>query len=136
MRVVVDTGVLISALIRRQGTTGEVLGAFRDGRFILIYSTPILVEIIDVLGRAAFRTKYHIEPEDITALVNLVRLRGELVVPKAQVAKCRDPKDNKFLEAALAAQADALVSGDEDLLVLMSFIDIPILRPAEFLARL
>ena len=136
MRVVVDTGVLISALIRRQGTTGEVLCALRDGRFILIYSTPILVEIIDVLGRAAFRTKYHIEPEDITALVNLVRLRGELVVPTAQVTKCRDPKDNKFLEAALAAQADALVSGDEDLLVLTSFKDIPILRPAEFLARL
>ena len=136
MRAVVDTGVLISALIRRQGTTGEVLHALWDGRFILIYSTPILVEIIDVLGRAAFRTKYHIEPEDITALVNLVRLRGELVVPKVQVTKCRDPKDNKFLEAALAAQADVLVSGDEDLLVLTSFKDIPILRPAEFLARL
>ena len=136
MRLVVDTGVLVSALIRRQGTTEEVLRALRDGRFIIIYSTPILVEIIDVLGRAAFRTKYHIESEDITALVNLVRLRGELVVPKVQVTKCRDPKDNKFLEAALAAQADVLVSGDEDLLVLTSFKDIPILRPAEFLARL
>lgn len=136
MRAVVDTGVLVSALIRRQGTTGEVLRALRDGRFALIYTTPILVEIIDVLGRGPFRTKYHIEPEDITALINLVRLRGELVVRGRTVKVCRDPEDDKFLEAALAGQADAIVSGDADLLVLIPFEGIPVLRPAEFLAMM
>jgi putative PIN family toxin of toxin-antitoxin system len=136
MRVVVDTGVLVSGLIRRQGTTGEVLRALRDGRFVLIYTTPILVEIIDVLGRDPFRTKYHIEPEDITALVNLIRLRGELVVRGQVVTVCRDPEDDKFLEAALASKADAIISGDADLLVLNPFENIPILRPAEFLASL
>ncbi len=136
MRAVLDTGVLVSGLIRKQGTTGEVLRVLREGRFTVIFTTPILVEIIDVLGRDPFRTKYHIEPEDITALVNLVRLRGELVVPKQAVTVCRDAKDNKFLEAALAAKADVIVSGDEDLLVLNPLGDIPILRPAEFLARI
>ena len=134
MRAVVDTGVLVSALIRRQGTTGQILLALRDGQFALVYSTPILVEIIEVLGRLPFRTKYHIEPEDITALVNLVRLRGELVIPKQKVSVCRDPNDNQFLEAALAGKADAIISGDADLLVLNPFEGIPILRPAEFLA--
>ncbi len=136
MRAVVDTGVLVSGLIRRSGTTGEILRTLRDGHFTLIYSTPILVEIIDVLGRGLFRTKYHLEPEDITALVNLVRLRGELIIPTVSVTVCRDPKDNKFLEAALAGKADALVSGDADLLVLNPFENIPVLRPAEFLARI
>ncbi len=136
MRAVVDTGVLVSALIKRQGTTGEVLNALRDGRFTIVYSIDILVEIIDVLGRPEFRSKYHINPDDITALVNLVRLRGELVTPKKKVTACQDPKDDKFLEAALAGKADCIVSGDTDLLDLTPFENTPILRPAEFLARI
>jgi putative PIN family toxin of toxin-antitoxin system len=136
MRAVIDTGVLVSALIRRQGTTGEVLRALRDGRFTAVYSTDLLVEIIDVLGRPALRAKYHIEPDDISVVINLIRLRGDLVMPARKVTACRDPKDDKFLEAALAGSADCVVSGDADLLVLTPFEGIPILRPAEFLARL
>ena len=136
MRAVIDTGVLVSAMIKPAGAKGEVLHALRDGQLTTIYSTDILVEIIEVLGRPAFRTKYHIMPEDITALVNLVRLRGELVTPQKKIYACRDPKDNKFLEAALAGEADCIVSGDADLLVLTPFEDIPILRPAEVLAKL
>lgn len=136
MRAVIDTGVFVSALIHRRGTTGDVLLSLRDARFTAIYTTDILVEIIDVLGRAKFRTKYHIEPDDIIELINLIRLRGDLVTATKKVTVCRDPKDDKFLEAALAAQTDCIVSGDADLLVLTPFQDIPILRPAEFLARL
>ena len=136
MRAVLDTGVLVSALISRQGTTGAVLQALRDARFRAIYSIEILVEIIDVLGREPFRTKYHIEADDITVLINLVRLRGELVTPGRRIQACRDPNDDKFLEAALAGKADCVVSGDADLLALTPFEDIPIMRPAEFLARL
>jgi len=136
MRAVIDTGVFVSALICRQGTTGDVLLSLRDGRFTAIYTTDILVEIIDVLGRPKFRTKYRIEPDDITALINLIRLRGDLVMPTQKVTASRDPKDDKFLQAALATQTNYIVSGDADLLDLTPFQDIPILRPAEFLARL
>ena len=136
MRAVIDTGVLVSALIHPQGTTGEVLRALRDGRFTAVYSTPMIVEIIDVLGRPRIRSKYHIQLDDISALVNLIRLRGDLVVPTRIVTACRDPKDNKFLEAALAGEAEALTSGDADLLALHLFEGLNILRPAEFLARL
>ena len=134
MRAVIDTVVLVSALIQRQGTTGEVLRALRDKRFTPIFTTEIVVEIIDVLGRPAFRTKYHVEPDDITALENLLRLHGELATPTQRLKACRDPQDDKFLEAALAAQADCVVSGDADLLDMRTFEEIPILRPAEFLA--
>jgi putative PIN family toxin of toxin-antitoxin system len=79
MRAVVDTGVLVSGLIQRAGITGEILRLLRDGRFSIVFSTPILVEVVEVLGRPAFRSKYHILPEDINVLVNLMRLRGELV---------------------------------------------------------
>jgi uncharacterized protein len=136
MRVVVDTGVLVSALIQPRGTIGDVLRALRNGRFIIIYSTDMIVEVIDVLGRPKIQAKYHIQPDDITALINLVRLRGELVAPKRTVTACRDPKDNKFLEAALAGMADVIVTGDDDLLVLNPFEGIDILRPAELIAML
>ncbi len=136
MRAVFDTGVFVSALIRRQGTTGAALAALRKGRFTAVYSTDILMEIIDVLGRETFRVKYQIQPEDINALIHLICLRGELVIPLQTVQACRDPKDDIFLEAALAGAADCIVSGDADLLDMHTFEEIPILRPAEFLARL
>jgi putative PIN family toxin of toxin-antitoxin system len=136
MRAVIDTGIFVSAVIRSRGTIGSILSALRDGCFTAIYTTEILVEIIDVLGRDKFRVKYHIEPDDVSALIHLIRLRGELVIPNQTVDARRDPKDNKFLEAALASDADWVVSGDADLLDMESFEGIPILRPAEFLAQL
>lgn len=136
MRAVIDTGIFVSALIRKGGTLGSILGALRDGSFSAVYTTDTLVEIIDVLGRDKFRIKYHIEPDDISALIHLIRLRGELVIPNDKVTACRDPKDDKFLEAGLAGSADCIVSGDSDLLDMGSFEDIPIMRPAEFIAYL
>jgi uncharacterized protein len=118
MRIVVDTGVLVSGLIRPRGTIGDILHALRDGRFTAIYSTPMMLEVTEVLSRPKIQAKYHVQPDDITALINLVRLRGDLVIPKRTVTACRDPKDDKFLEAALAGTADAVVTGDDDLLAL------------------
>ena len=74
MRVVIDTGVLVSGLIRPRGTTGEVLLALRDGKFTVLYSNETIMEIIDVLGRDKFRLKYHILPDDISALINLMHI--------------------------------------------------------------
>ena len=136
MRAVIDTGVFVSALIRPRGRTGAVLNALRQGNFIAIYSTETLLEIVDVLGRDKFRVKYHIQADDIKALLNLIRLRGELVIPTQKVTACRDPKDDKFLETALVSDSDCIVSGDFDLLDMVSFENISILRISEFLARL
>ena len=136
MRVVIDTGVLVSGLIRPQGTTGEVLLALREGKLTVLYSNETIMEIIDVLGRDKFRLKYHILPDDISSLINLIRLRGEVVIPKQKVADCRDPKDDKFLDVALSGNTDYLVSGDLDLLSMNPYQSIPIITPAEFLAMI
>jgi putative PIN family toxin of toxin-antitoxin system len=136
VRVVIDTNVFASALIRRQGTTGQVLRHLRDGRFLLIYSVSLLVELVEVLSRPSIQEKYHIQSGDISALINLIRLRGELVSPTRKIEACRDPKDNCVLEAAVAGEADMIVSGDTDLLDMIDFESIPILRASEFLARI
>jgi hypothetical protein len=133
--VVVDTNVLASALIRRQGATGQVLHYLRDGRFTIIYSVPLLVELVEVLSRPLIQQKYTIRSDDITALINLIRLRGELVSPERKIDACRDLSDNRFLEAAMEGDANAIVSGDAHLLDLKEFESIPILRVAAFLAQ-
>ncbi len=58
-----------------------------------------------------------------------------LVKPKIVVNACRDPKDNKFLELALASKANFIITGDQDLLVLNPFKNIPILQAVDFLKQ-
>ena len=134
MQAVIDTGVLVSALIRKQEASAQVLHLLRDGRFTVVYSTPLLVELVEVLSRSKIKEKYHVQPNDITALVDLIRLRGELVIPERKITACRDPKDDKFLEAAAAGRADCIVTGDRDLLELDPFEGIPVISIAVFTA--
>jgi putative PIN family toxin of toxin-antitoxin system len=102
----------------------------------LLYSDPILAELVDVLNRPRIRDKYGLAPEDIETLVALILLRGESVVPTRRITICRDPKDNMFLEVASDGSADMIVSGDDDLLSLETFEGIPITTPSEFLMSL
>ncbi len=74
--------------------------------------------------------------DDVEALLALILLRAELVTPDRTIVVCRDPKDDKFLEIAIAGSADVIVSGDKDLLALHPFEGTPIVAPAEFLIRL
>jgi putative PIN family toxin of toxin-antitoxin system len=67
---------------------------------------------VDVLSQPKIQQKYQIQSEDITALINLIRLRGVLVSPKRTINACRDPNDNFVLEAAIEGEADAIVSGE------------------------
>ncbi len=136
MRAVVDTNILVRALIRPQGTVGPVLLHFRRGDYTLLYSEATLGELIDVLNRPRIRDKYGLSDEDIHTVVAFILLRGEYVVPQVSITACRDPKDNKFLEVAVSGQADVIVSGDEDLLVLSPFRGIPVISPREFLDML
>ena len=135
MRAVVDTNILVRALIKPQGTVGPVLRRLRDGAYRLLYSESLLVELVDVLGRPRIRGKYGIGPDDVATVLTLIDLRGELVVPR-HIAVCRDSKDNQVLEAATSGRADIIVTGDDDLLVLNPLEGIPIVVPAVFLELL
>lgn len=132
MRAVVDTNILVRAIIKPLGTVGAVLGRLRDRKYTLLSSEPLLEELVDVLARP--RIRYGLGSGDVEAVLLLIALRGAVVVPTRRVAVCRDPKDNKVLEAALAGGAGLIVSGDDDLLVLSPFEQIPVVGPARFLA--
>jgi len=136
MRVVVESNVLVRALIMPYGTVGPVLLRLRHGDYTLLYAQSLLEELLDVLNQPRIRHKYGLTEEDIQTVVSLILLRGEAMTPEQRISACRDPKDDKFLEVAVAGKADVIVSGDEDLLALHPFAGIPILPPADFLRML
>jgi putative PIN family toxin of toxin-antitoxin system len=102
MRAVIDTNILVRAMLNPDGSVGPVVDLLRDGRYVFLYSQATLNELIDVLGRPRMVHRYGITPDEIDALCALVIRRGEAVQPSRTIAACRDPKDNKFLEVAVA----------------------------------
>ena len=101
----------------------------RAGRLLLSIET--LSEVDDVLRRPKF-DRYVTGPTRLEFLWNLVEL-AEIVPISHAVSECRDPKDNKFLELAVAGRASHLLSGDSDLLALHPFRGIAIVRSEDFL---
>jgi putative PIN family toxin of toxin-antitoxin system len=136
MRAVIDTNIFVRAVIRPQGTAGPVLLRLRQGEHTLLYSRATLDELVDVLNRPRIRDKYRLSDGDIQTVVALILLRGEVVGPAEPLSICRDPKDDKFLELAVAGKAGVIVSGDDDLLVLDPFRGIRIVPAAAFLRML
>lgn len=135
LRVVLDTNVLVSGLLRPQSNPGRILRAWQTGKIQLLYSPALLDEIVSVLARPRL-AKYGLNVDDAAATIDYIAELGQLVIPTQSLAVCRNPKDNHILEIALAGRADAIVSGDADLLILHPFQEIPIHSPADFLERL
>ena len=133
---VVDTNILVRAVNKPTGSVSPVLERLRDKDYLLIYSEPLLSEFVDVINRPRIRDKYHITPEDISTVVALLILRGREIRSVERIEICRDPKDNMVLEAAIAGEAQVIVSGDEDLLTLDPFRGISIVSPSKFLEML
>lgn len=135
IRAVIDTNILIRSILNPNGPTGRILEGLKIGRFQLLYSEPLLEELADVLGRPRFRNKYRVSADDVSDILSLIVQEGEEVHPSASIEACRDPKDNKVLEAAFFGHADVIVTGDEDLFALHPFEGIQVLSLSAFLAQ-
>lgn len=128
MRVVLDTNIFISAVLG--GTLGVILDEWKAGKFTLIITDPIAREYLDVINRPKFK----IPAEEIIATTDYLLQTAEFVTPQEKVEVIvADLTDNKFLEAAIAGQVDFIVSGDNHLLALKSFREIPIITGREFI---
>ncbi len=136
MRAVIDTNVLISALLWH-GQPHALLEHVRDGTLTLVSSPALLAELADVLGRAKFdavRARASISRE--RALAEVRQLTEIVEPPPLPRPVCRDPDDDHVLALALAARADLIVSGDRDLVDLKEFEGMPIVGPAEAIRRI
>jgi hypothetical protein len=132
MRFVFDTNVLVSALLFEHSKPAQVLfSALHQGEILL--SADLVNEIHEVIYRKKIDRYISNEQRDefLTALVQT----GSLIEITENINICRDPKDNMILELAASGQADVVVSGDDDLLVLHPFRGISILAPEDALPK-
>jgi putative PIN family toxin of toxin-antitoxin system len=138
-RVVLDTNIYISGVILRRGSSYAILEAWRGGQFQLLTSSAQRAELDETLHRPKFTTRYELIPPDIAALLAEIDLRAELIASSSLNFTVRDPDDTPILASAVAGNAEFLVTGDNDLLVLAEDPRISPLRivtPSDFLARL
>jgi uncharacterized protein len=136
MRAVVDSNVVVSALIRPAGTEGVLWQRACEGAFTIVFSIDLVEEITSALMHPKIRAKYGTHPKDIESIAGLFTLHGEIVKPEERIILCRDPDDDFILEIAVTGQADYIVSGDKDLLTLKKIQKTKIVKPAAFLSRL
>lgn len=136
-RVVVDTNIIISAIILKQGAPYQLLQSWKQKRFRWLISQPQRVELEEVIRRPKLVARYGLVSTDVNALLRLLDRRTYLVEPtRSSTINIRDPKDEKILYTALAGPADYLVTGDKDLMVLANnpkLGKLKILRVVEFL---
>lgn len=129
-RVVLDTGVVVSALVFATGRLSWLRVAWRTAALTPLISRATASELIRVLGYPKFRLS---TAEQEALLADYLPWCEAVVVPSRglRVPRCRDRFDRPFLALALAAHADALVSGDDDLLSIGSRSPVPIVSPAQ-----
>jgi putative PIN family toxin of toxin-antitoxin system len=128
--IVLDTNVLISAVLSPNGTARNALnGAIANYR--IIQSGATYEELVSRIQKKKF-DKY-ISVEDRIDFLAMIRRYSEFISVKARITLCSDPDDNKFLDLAIAEKAEYLITGDQDLLVIGSLENTKIVKPAEFL---
>jgi putative PIN family toxin of toxin-antitoxin system len=131
-KVVLDTNLFVSLLLKSPSLL-PLAELLRNGKIRLITSPAQIAELTEVLHRPRF----NFAPADIKVLLDWIGTDAILVTPAEKGVKIsRDPKDDFLIDAALAGEADALVTGDKDLLFLgPSYKSVSILSPSEFLSR-
>lgn len=127
--IVFDASCIVSATFDREGTPSKALRQAL-GHDTVALSAPVLREVVDVLNRP--KLSHFVDSELRDEILGLIRRRGARFSPIVRVAECRDAKDDKYLELALASGASTIVSSDADLLVLDSWRGVRILTPRAY----
>ena len=133
-RIVLDTNVLLSTLLFHAGALSWLRLAWQSEAIHPLASHDTTTELIRVLSYPKFKLTSD-EREDL--LGDYLPWCETVTVPnKIKLPDCRDPFDRPFLALALTAKADALITGDKDLLALSHLFAVPILTPAAFRDRM
>ena len=131
-RIILDTNVLISGLLLSASTSQQVFDRVTATETLLI-SEATFTEIYQTFIRKKFNKYLSLEKR--LQFIASLRNKAEIVNITSYVSICRDPKDNKILELAVSGQANFIITGDKDLLVLNPFQGIEIITVNEFLTK-
>ena len=128
MRVVFDTNILVSALVFPGGQGDAALRRIVEGTDELVISRAILDELLEVLGRRFAR-----DAEELAHVAVYLSEIATVVAPRRRLRVVRDDPDNRILECASTARAEAIVTGDKALLALEDFEGIVVVTLASYL---
>lgn len=132
IKAVLDTNILVSALIMKSGKPARIFAQHR--RFRILLSEDILKEARAVLHYPRIRKKYPLTEEAITLFLDSLRGYGEMITPgHVENIIQNDPPDNPVLAGAIDGQADYLVSGNLHFLDLKQYGGVRMITPAQFL---
>lgn len=135
MRVVLDTNVLLSGLMLPESVPGRIIRAWREARFDLVLSEPLLEEIARALAYPKISVRLKWDEATIARFILLLRFKADIAdLRDVKVEAPRDKDDMHVLSTLIAGKAEYLVTGDADLLSLRA--KYPIIAPAEFARRL
>lgn len=130
VRVVIDTNVFVSGLLKSDNPPLNVVDLFIEDKINLIISEEVFSEYIKVLLRPELKVK----KDNIIRLISIFILKAEIIKVKTKLDIIeRDPSDNKFLECALDGKVDYIITGDKHLLELKKYKKIKIVDPKTFI---
>jgi putative PIN family toxin of toxin-antitoxin system len=133
MKAVLDTTVIVSALIAPSSPPARIVVAWQAGRFEIVTARPLLTELEEVAQRPETNRFFHRSADWVATLRQRLRDTATIVVPGEVHVVDDDPDDDIVLGTASAGDADDVVTGDRHLLALGSFRGIPIVTPWQFL---
>ena len=137
MIIVLDTNVIISALLSSKGSPAKIIDYWEAEWFDVATTEPLLDELERALGYGRVRRYFKQPQEKIGALLKRFKAVGIVVDPKIALNIIQDdPDDNRVVECAVAAKASYIISGDEHLLDLKEYQGIVILPPTGFVTLL
>jgi putative PIN family toxin of toxin-antitoxin system len=127
MKVVIDTNVIVSALMNANGTPAKILALILNGKATILYDNRIIFEYIDVLSRKDFG----FDIETINDIINYIRTEGEFVNSEYINIEFIDETDKKFYEAHKSGEAQYLITGnikhfpkEDSIIIPKSFLEI------------
>jgi putative PIN family toxin of toxin-antitoxin system len=135
MRVLLDANIFISYLLNlnRPGALRNIVHAVVRGDYTLLLPEALLDEFVSKIPEKPFLNR-RITPEELSAFVTALSQVGEVIeeIREEIPAVTRDPKDDYLLAYAVVGEADYLVTGDQDLLVIQRVGDVKIITPVHF----
>jgi uncharacterized protein len=129
MKVVVDTNIFVSSFFG--GNHRKIIDLWKNAKITLCLSNAILDEYIDVLRKIGMKDEYELE-ELLSLFSKGFNILFTTKTGKIKIIK-NDPGDDKFIECAAALKADAVTTGDKEVLAIKEYMGIKILAPQQFL---
>ena len=132
MKIVLDTNVLVSALLKPRSKPARIMRLVLQGDIEIVGNESIFAEYLDVLKRP----KFNLNPDKVQTILQLIRSKGINAPALAESFDLPDSSDESFLEAALSAGADVIITGNKKHFPQESCKGQKVVTPTEFLQLL